>query len=194
MFIEPQLAPQGKTGWIEIICGSMFSGKTEELIRRVNRALIARQHVGIFKPAIDIRYHEIKVVSHNRTEIHSNPVRSAKEILLVARECDVIAIDEVQFFEDELLEVCQALARKGKRVIASGLDMDFEGKPFGVMPQLMAIAEFVTKVHAICVHCGGMASFSYRLTTAKEQVVLGETDAYEPRCRHCFEAGTQLKK
>jgi len=170
----------------------MFSGKTEELIRRVNRALIARQKVAIFKPALDVRYDEVKVVSHNKTEIHSNPVQTAKEILLVGRDCDVIGIDEGQFFDDGLIEVCEILARKGKRIIVSGLDMDFEGKPFGVMAPLMAIAEFVTKVHAICVRCGGMASFSYRLSASRERLLLGEQDVYEPRCRSCFLKGRAL--
>ncbi len=181
-----------KQGWIEVICGSMFSGKTEELIRRVNRSLIAKQNVGIFKPALDVRYDEVKVVSHNRNEIHSNPIQDPKEILLVARSCDVIAIDEAQFFPEDLIEVCEALAKKGKRVIISGLDMDFQGKPFGIMPQLMCIAEFVTKVHAICVQCGGLASFSYRLNSSRERVLLGEKESYEPRCRPCFNLGPAL--
>ncbi|MCS6968258.1 MAG: thymidine kinase [Cytophagales bacterium] len=189
MFIEPYYPSKTPHGWIEVICGSMFSGKTEELIRRVNRALIARQKVAIFKPALDVRYDEVKVVSHNKNEIHSNPVRTATEILLLGRDCDVIGIDEAQFFDDTLLEVVETLARKGKRVIVSGLDMDFEGKPFGVMAPMMAIAEFVTKVHAICVRCGGMASFSYRLSRSRERFLLGEKDLYEPRCRSCFLKG-----
>ncbi|WP_250629904.1 thymidine kinase [Rhodoflexus caldus] len=192
MFIEPYHPNKTPHGWIEVICGSMFSGKTEELIRRVNRALIARQKVAIFKPALDVRYDEVKVVSHNKTEIHSNPVQTAKEILLVGRDCDVIGIDEAQFFDEGLIEVCETLARRGKRVILSGLDMDFEGKPFGVMAPLMAIAEFVTKVHAICVRCGGMASFSYRLSASRERLLLGEQDAYEPRCRSCFLKGKSV--
>ncbi|MCU0448859.1 MAG: thymidine kinase [Bernardetiaceae bacterium] len=192
--MEPYLTNHTRSGWIEVICGSMFSGKTEELIRRVNRALIARQEVAIFKPLLDSRYDEVKVVSHNRTELHSNPISDPREMLLVARNCHVIGVDEAQFFDDSLPEVCEALAKRGKRIIVSGLDMDFEGKPFGVLPHLMAIAEFITKVHAVCVQCGGMASFSYRLAASRERVLLGEKEAYEPRCRHCFYLGEALPK
>ncbi|AWW30653.1 thymidine kinase [Echinicola strongylocentroti] len=189
MFIEPLIGnnnPKDKKGHIEVICGSMFSGKTEELIRRLNRALIARQKIEIFKPAIDTRYHESNVVSHNETEIRSTPVQFADDILLLAGDCDVVGIDEVQFFDEQIVRVANQLAIAGKRVIIAGLDMDFEGRPFDPMPQLLAAAEYVTKVHAICMKCGDLASYSYRLTPAKEKVVLGEKDSYEARCRKCF--------
>ncbi len=186
MFLEPQLNPHKQIGWIEVICGSMFSGKTEELIRRINRALIAKQKVAIFKPTFDNRYDDIKVVSHNRNEIHSIPVATSAKILELAQDSEVIAIDEAQFFDKDLPEVCNILANKGIRVVISGLDMDFQGKPFGIMPELIAVAEYVTKVHAICMRCGGIASYSFRLSASKEQVLLGEKDIYEARCRHCF--------
>jgi thymidine kinase len=186
MFLEPQLGHLRSIGWIEVICGSMFSGKTEELIRRLNRAFIARQHVEIFKPRMDIRYHEINVVSHNENYIRSSAVSFANDILLLAGNCDVVGIDEAQFFDKDLVKVCTKLANSGKRVIVAGLDMDFEGNPFGIMPQLMAISEFVTKVHAICMKCGGIASYSFRLIDNEEQVVLGEKGEYEARCRKCF--------
>jgi thymidine kinase len=173
-------------GWLEVICGSMFSGKTEELIRKLNRAKIAKQKVEIFKPAIDTRYHEVDVVSHNANAIRSTPVQSAAEILLLSGDSQVIGIDEAQFFDDGLVEVCTKLADSGKRVIVAGLDMDFQGKPFGPMPQLMAIAEYVTKVHAICVVCGEIASYSFRKTNHSSQVMLGETESYEARCRKCM--------
>lgn len=192
MFIEPQLGrkdPGQQAGWIEVVCGCMFSGKTEELIRRLNRAVIARQKVEIFKPAIDKRYHEVKIVSHAEREIRSTPVQFANDILLLAGDCDVVGIDEVQFFDDEIVEVCNHLANSGKRVIAAGLDMDFEGKPFGPMPRLLAVAEFVTKVHAICAQTGELASFSFRLTNQDGQVVLGEKDKYEARSRRAFNQG-----
>lgn len=191
MFIEPQIANESSKniGWIEVICGSMFSGKTEELIRRLNRARLAKQKLEIFKPAIDIRYHDSNVVSHDENEIRSTPVQFANDILLLAGESDVVGIDEAQFFDDTLLEVCEQLAAQGKRVIIAGLDMDFEGVPFGPVPGLMAIAEFVTKVHAICMKCGALASYSYRLTADKNQVLLGEKDQYEARCRSCFLEG-----
>ncbi|SFF46341.1 thymidine kinase [Thermoflexibacter ruber] len=186
MFLEPQWTPHPQTGWIEVICGSMFSGKTEELIRRVNRALIAKQEVKIFKPALDKRYDEIKVVSHDRNHVHAYPVENAYQMLSLVENCQVVAIDEAQFFDNHIVEVCNTLAFRGIRVIVSGLDMDFQGKPFGVMPHLIAIAEFVTKVHAICVCCGGLASYSFRLSPSKKQVLLGEKDIYEPRCRYCY--------
>lgn len=188
MFIEPQVGHLDKKpiGWIEVICGSMFSGKTEELIRRLNRAFIAKQHVEIFKPRIDTRFHEINVVSHNENYIRSSAVSFANDILLLAGNCDVVGIDEAQFFDKDLVEVCSKMAKSGKRVIVAGLDMDYEGKPFGVMPQLMAVSEFVTKVHAICMKCGGVASYSYRLIDNEDQVVLGEKGEYEARCRKCF--------
>ena len=165
----------------------MFSGKTEELIRKLNRAKIAKQRVEIFKPAIDTRYHEVDIVSHNANSIRSTPVQSAQEILLLSGDSQVIGIDEAQFFDEGLVEVCNKLAETGKRVIVAGLDMDFQGKPFGPMPHLMAIAEYVTKVHAICVVCGQLASFSYRKTKNSSQVMLGETESYEARCRKCMQ-------
>lgn len=189
MFIEPSLnsrRPTDRKGQIEVICGSMFSGKTEELIRRLNRARLARLKVEIFKPSVDKRYHDVDVVSHNENSIRSTPVNFAGDILLLAGDCDVVGIDEAQFFDEEIVRVVQLLANKGKRVIMAGLDMDFEGKPFEPMPRLMAIAEYVTKVHAICMKCGDLAAFSLRLSEAKEKVVLGEKESYEARCRRCF--------
>ena len=191
MFIEPKIdrfdANENKfSGWIEVICGSMFSGKTEELIRRLNRAIIAKQSVEIFKPSMDTRYDETNVVSHDDSAIRSTPVQFANDILLLAGECDVVGIDEAQFFDDGLIHVARILANQGKRVILAGLDMDFAGEPFGPMPGLMGIAEFVTKVHAICIKCGGVASYSYRVKTSEKKVLLGEHDAYEARCRNCF--------
>ncbi len=189
MFIEPLIGnnnPKSQKGHIEVICGSMFSGKTEELIRRLNRALIAKQQVEIFKPALDTRYHESNVVSHNENEIRSSPVNFADDIMLLAGDCDVIGIDEVQFFDQQIVQVANKLAISGKRVILAGLDMDFEGQPFEPMPQLLAIAEYVTKVHAICMKCGDLASYSHRLSGDKRKVMLGEKDAYEARCRQCF--------
>lgn len=175
-----------KAGWVEVICGSMFSGKTEELIRKLNRAKIAKQKVEIFKPAMDTRYHDVDIVSHNANAIRSTPIHSSHEILLLSGDSQVIGIDEAQFFDDGLIEVCTLLADSGKRVIVAGLDMDFLGKPFGPMPKLMAIAEFVTKVHAICVVCGELASYSHRKTDVSSQVMLGETESYEARCRKCM--------
>ncbi len=188
MFIEPHFGQlnEQKPGWVEIICGSMFSGKTEELIRRLKRSLLANQKVEIFKPQIDTRYHNKNVVSHDENSIRSTPVPFANEILLLAENTQVVGIDEAQFFDEDLIEVCTKLSNSGKRVIVAGLDMDFEGKPFGPMPALMAIAEFVTKVHAICMKCGEVASYSYRLSDKKDQVLLGEQDRYEARCRNCF--------
>jgi thymidine kinase len=189
MFVEPHIGREegGKgKGWIELICGSMFSGKTEELIRRLNRALIAKQKIEIFKPKLDTRYDESEVVSHNKTKIRSTPVDFAEDILLYSGTSEVVGIDEAQFFDAEIVNVVNKLANQGKRVIIAGLDMDFSGKAFGSMPELMATAEYVTKVHAICVKCGGIASYSYRLSEEKEKVMLGEKDKYEPRCRKCF--------
>lgn len=194
MFIEPasrREPPHLRTGWIEVVCGSMFSGKTEELIRRLNRARIARLHVVIVKPSIDTRYHEVDIVSHNSLTINSIPVQRASDILLHTGDCDVVGIDEAQFFDSDIVAVCDQLANAGKRVIVAGLDMDFSGKPFGCMPQLMAIAEYVTKVHAICVVCGDIAHYSYRLVPSQERVLLGETDSYEARCRRCFHLGDE---
>lgn len=195
MFVE-QPIPKGEkkgAGWVEVICGSMFSGKTEELIRRLNRALIAKQSVEIFKPSVDTRYHESDVVSHNESAIRSTPVQFANDIILLSGTSDVVGIDEAQFFDDSLVEVCNQLASHGKRVIIAGLDMDFEGNPFGPIPNLLAQAEYVTKVHAICMNCGALASYSYRLTDNKQTVMLGEQSTYEARCRKCFLEG-QLKK
>lgn len=190
LFLEPTHSKSAQhtnsQGWIEVICGSMFSGKTEELIRRLKRAKIAQLQVEIFKPASDIRYHEEDIVSHNQNSIRSTPVLSASEILLLAGDCDVVGLDEAQFFDDQIVEVCNTLANQGKRVIIAGLDMDFKGLPFGTMPNLMAIAEYVTKVHAVCVQCGGVAHYSYRTVNQDQTVLLGETDSYEARCRTCF--------
>ena len=189
MFVEPSpnksKSPERK-GQIEVICGSMFSGKTEELIRRLTRAKIARLKVEIFKPSLDKRYHDENVVSHNENSIRSTPVDFAGDILLLAGDCDVIGVDEAQFFDVDLADVVQKLANQGKRVILAGLDMDFEGKPFEPMPQLMAIAEYVTKVHAICMKCGDLAAFSLRLSASKDKVMLGEKESYEARCRKCY--------
>ncbi|HPR61559.1 MAG: thymidine kinase [Prolixibacteraceae bacterium] len=186
MFLEKDLSGRPQKGWVEVICGSMFSGKTEELIRRLNRAKIARQSVEIFKPAIDTRYSDTAVVSHNENAIRSTPVETASNILLLSGNVDVIGIDEAQFFDNALVEVCNKLAGMGIRVVVAGLDMDFQGKPFGPMPQLMAIAEYVTKVHAICMRCGSLANFSHRLSHEEKLVVLGEKNEYEPLCRECF--------
>jgi len=189
MFVEPRYNPHQRKGWIEVICGSMFSGKTEELIRRLNRAKIANQVVEIFKPSIDNRYHDTAVVSHNDNSIPSTPVNSSLNILLMLNNASVVGIDEAQFFDDELLYVCEQLAAKGIRVIIAGLDMDYMGKPFGPMPALMAVAEYVTKVHAICMVCGDLATHSFRKITDKNLVMLGQKDTYEARCRNCFNNG-----
>ena len=173
-------------GWIEVICGSMFSGKTEELIRRMKRAQFANLKVEIFKPSIDVRYSDVEVVSHDSNAIQSTPVESAQNILLLASDVDVVGIDEAQFFDDGIVDVCRQLADSGIRVIVAGLDMDYMGVPFGPMPALMATAEYVTKVHAICVRCGDLAHHSHRLTEDDKQVVLGAQDTYQPICRHCF--------
>jgi thymidine kinase len=187
MFLENTNIERRKDGWIEVICGSMFSGKTEELIRRIRRAIYARQKVEIFKPDIDVRYDEEKVVSHNETAINSTPVQSASRILLLVNtDVEVVGIDEAQFFDSELVNVCNELASRGIRVIVAGLDMDYLGKPFGPMPALMAMAEYVTKVHAICLGCGGLAQYSHRKVHNDKLVLLGETDSYEPLCRHCY--------
>lgn len=175
-----------RQGRIEVICGSMFSGKTEELIRRLNRARIAQQKVEIYKPMIDTRYSEEDVVSHDSNSVASTPVDSSQSILLMATEADVIGIDEAQFFDEGLVEVCNTLANRGKRIIIAGLDMDFKGVPFGPMPALCAIAEDVTKVHAICVRCGNLAHVSHRIVAGDKQVMLGELQEYEPLCRHCY--------
>ena len=186
MFYENQHNSKSGRGWIEVICGSMFSGKTEELIRRLKRAKIAKQHVEIYKPRIDVRFDEINVVSHDDNSIVSIPVETASEILFYAEEVDVIGIDEAQFFDMELVNVCNRLADRGIRVIVAGLDMDYKRNPFGPMPALMASAEFVDKVHAICVKCGNLAQYSHRTSSETKQVVLGETNNYEPLCRTCY--------
>ena len=173
-------------GSIEVICGSMFSGKTEELIRRLKRAQIAKLNVEIFKPRTDTRYDETAVVSHDLNSIQSTPVESSSAILLLGTNTQVVGIDEAQFFDGEIVRVVQLIANQGKRVILAGLDMDFEGKPFDPMPELMAIAEYVTKVHAICMKCGDLAAFSFRLSNSKQKVMLGEKESYEARCRKCF--------
>jgi thymidine kinase len=185
MFIEPSITGE-RRGWIEVVCGSMFSGKTEELIRRLKRAKIANLKVEIFKPAIDIRYDETQVVSHDANAIQSTPIDNSQTILLMATGVDVVGIDEAQFFDAEIMHVCETLADRGTRVIVAGLDMDYLGKPFGPMPQLLAIADYITKLHAICVKCGNIASISYRKTAQSGQVLLGEKDTYEPRCRKCY--------
>lgn len=179
-----------RAGWIEVVCGSMFSGKTEELIRRLRRARIARQRVEIFKPALDKRFSEVEVVSHDENAIPSTPVATADQILLLAADATVVGIDEAQFFSVELLSVCQQLARQGKRVIVAGLDQDYLGQPFEPIPQLMAVAEFVTKLHAVCVVCGAPANHSQRIRASGERVLLGAGDAYEPRCRVHFQPTT----
>ena len=191
MFLEPHFKGQ-RSGWIEVICGSMFSGKTEELIRRLRRARIANQEVVVYKPSRDIRYGRDRVVSHDENYITSIAVSKASELLSLAEGVEVVGIDEAQFFDDRLPEVCQELALKGIRVIAAGLDMDFKGQPFGPMPNLLAVAEYITKVHAICTHCGNLATHSYRLSNEGDQVVLGEKDKYEPRCRVCYAMGNIL--
>jgi thymidine kinase len=186
MFIESNLPNTRKRGWIEVVAGSMFSGKTEELIRRLRRAEIARQKVEIFKPSIDVRYSVTDVVSHNENSIRSTAVDNSATILLLSGNVDVIGIDEAQFFDLGLIDVCNKLADMGIRVIVAGLDMDFKGQPFGPVPGLMASAEYVTKVHAICMRCGNLAQFSHRLSDTDKLVVLGEKEAYEPLCRECF--------
>jgi len=186
MFLETPDSNKQNKGWVEVICGSMFSGKTEELIRRLKRAQYAKQKVEIFKPAIDVRYDEEKVVSHDSNEVHSTPVPSSANILLLANDVDVIGIDEAQFLDDELPAVCSALANRGVRVIVAGLDMDYLGNPFGPIPNLMATAEYVSKIHAICVDCGDLAMHSNRITASKDLVHLGEQKEYEALCRSCF--------
>jgi thymidine kinase len=192
MFLEPHFKGQ-RNGWLEVICGSMFSGKTEELIRRLKRAKIANQKVEIFKPRIDTRYDEVKVVSHDENFILAVPIDSSKKLLDLSEGVGVVGIDEAQFFDEELPEVCQQLALAGKRVIIAGLDMDFKGRPFGPMPNLLAVAEYITKVHAICQHCGNLATHSYRLVHESGTVLLGEKESYEPRCRTCYSMGNILK-
>jgi thymidine kinase len=184
MFIEPNFTGE-RRGWIEVICGSMFSGKTEELIRRLKRVEIAHLRSEIFKPSMDTRYDEQKIVSHDENKIQSTPIDNSQTILLLAQDVDVVGIDEAQFFDDQITTVCEALALKGMRVIVAGLDMDYQGRPFGQMPNLLAIADYITKLHAICVVCGNIANVSYRKIKTGGQVLLGEKDIYEPRCRVC---------
>jgi|TARA_R100000306_G_scaffold13173_1_gene15909 thymidine kinase len=186
MFLENTVNQKEQFGWIEVICGSMFSGKTEELIRRLKRAKFARQRVEIFKPTIDIRYDEEKVISHDSNEIRSTPVPAAANIPMLADNCDVIGIDEAQFFDDEIVQVCNDLANRGIRVIVAGLDMDFKGNPFGPMPNLMATAEYVTKVHAVCTRTGNLANYSFRKSQSDDLVLLGETEEYEPLSRAAY--------
>ena len=183
-----------KAGSIEVICGSMFSGKTEELIRRMKRAQFAKQKVAIYKPCIDVRYSEDEVVSHDAHSIPSIPINSPARMLEIASDVEVVGIDEAQFFDESIVEVVQSLANRGVRVIIAGLDTDFLGKPFGPMPALMAVAEDIQKVHAICVKCGSPANHSHRLSKNDQLVVLGEKDVYEPLCRHCYNAAIQADK
>lgn len=190
MFLEVN-SPQVRKGVIEVVCGSMFSGKTEELIRRMKRAQIAKQKVEIFKPKVDNRYSDTDVVSHDSNAIPSTAVENSSNILLMCSDVDVVGIDEAQFFDEGIVDVCTKLANQGIRVIVAGLDMDFRGKPFGPIPALVANAEFVTKVHAICMRCGNLAQFSHRLSHSENLVELGEKDIYEPLCRECFNAATK---
>ena len=185
MFIEPNIR-NTKKGWIEVVCGSMFSGKTEELIRRLKRAQIANLRVEIYKPTVDTRYDISAIVSHNESRVSSVPVLNSQQILLLAQDVDVVGIDEAQFFDEEMPNVAETLALRGIRVIVAGLDMDFLGRPFGPMPAILAMADYVTKLHAICVVCGDIANYSYRKSVSDATVLLGERDVYEPRCRTCY--------
>jgi thymidine kinase len=185
-FLENSIRATGKKGSIEVITGSMFSGKTEELIRRLRRSNYAGLKVEIFKPSLDKRYSETRVVSHDDKSIVSTPVDNASAILLLAGNVDVVGIDEAQFFDDSIIEVCNTLADNGVRVVIAGLDMDFTGKPFGPMPALLAVAEYVTKVHAICMRCGNLAQYSFRKSAEEQVVLLGEKNIYEPLCRNCY--------
>ncbi|MGL4780533.1 MAG: thymidine kinase [Bacteroidales bacterium] len=186
VYNESKIAERHTRGRIEVICGSMFSGKTEELIRRMKRAKIARQAVEIFKPTVDVRYSNDEVVSHDKNSIISTPVDNSSSILLLSSNVEVVGIDEAQFFDEGLTDVCNQLANNGVRVIVAGLDMDYKGKPFGPMPALCAVADDVTKVHAICTRCGNLANYSYRLIENEKQVLLGEKSEYEPLCRACY--------
>ncbi len=186
MFLENTVNPEGQCGWIEVICGSMFSGKTEELIRRLKRAQIAKQKVEIFKPTVDTRYDDENIVSHNENTIASTAVPAAANIRILADTCDVVGIDEAQFFDDGIVRVCNDLANRGVRVIVAGLDMDYKGNPFGPMPALMATAEYVTKVHAVCTRTGNLANYSHRTAGGDKLVELGEKDFYEPLSRAAF--------
>ncbi len=186
MFIEQTKRVQPRKGWIEVVAGCMFSGKTEELIRRLKRAKIARQQVEIFKPSIESRYNEVNIVSHDANAIQSTPVPASSNILLLGHDVDVIGIDEAQFFDDQLPYVCETLANSGTRVIVAGLDMDYLGKPFGPMPHLLAIADYISKVHAICMNCGDLATHSHRIVNESSLILLGEKESYIPLCRTCF--------
>jgi len=194
MFLESNSGRTPKKGWIEVICGSMFSGKTEELIRRLKRAEYANLKVEIFKPVVDTRYDRSEVVSHDDRSVSSTPIENSSQLLLVSNDVQVIGIDEAQFFDDKLTEVCLELANRGFRVVVAGLDMDFLGKPFGPMPNLLACAEYVTKVHAVCVSCGELANFSHRTSLEEGLVVLGETNNYEALCRSCFQKKNEQEK
>jgi thymidine kinase len=192
MFLEPHFKGQ-RSGWIEVVCGCMFSGKTEELIRRLKRAKIAEMKVEIFKPKVDTRYDDTAIISHDAASILAQPVDHSSKLLRISEDTTVVGIDEAQFFDQDLPEVCQELALRGVRVIAAGLDMDYRGIPFGPMPNLLAIAEYVTKVHAICVHCGNLATHSFRLAEEEDLVLLGEKAHYEPRCRSCYHMGNIMR-
>ena len=194
MFLENTVNHTEQYGWIEVICGSMFSGKTEELIRRLRRAQFAKQNVEIFKPSVDVRYDELKVVSHDENEIRCTPVPSSSNILLLANGIDVVGVDEAQFFDDEIVAVCNDLANSGIRVIVAGLDMDFKGNPFGPMPALMATAEYVTKVHAVCTHTGNLAHYSFRKAQNNNIVMLGEMQEYEPLSRAAYYKALQKQQ
>jgi thymidine kinase len=194
MFLENTVNLSQRRGWIEVICGSMFSGKTEELIRRINRARIAKQKVEIFKPEIDKRYDETNVVSHNHSSISSVPLQTAQQMLLYLDNVDVVGVDEAQFFDKDLSNVCNIMAEQGIRVIVAGLDMDYLGNPFGPIPAIMATAEYVTKVHAICMRCGDLAHYSHRTVLSDKLVVLGEKESYEPLCRKCFTEARQNQR
>ena len=192
MFLEPRFRGQ-RSGWIEIVTGCMFSGKTEELLRRVKRSKIAGQSVILFKPARDTRYHDTNVVSHDENSMDSVVIKQAKDMMNYVDDYEVMGVDEAQFFDQDLVKVCEELALEGKRIIAAGLDLDFKGRPFGPIPHLLAVSEYVTKVHAICPHCGNLATHSYRLSQEQATVLLGEKDLYEPRCRKCYSMGNILQ-
>ncbi len=192
MFLEPYVKGR-RSGWIEVICGCMFSGKTEELIRRLKRAKIAGMKVEVFKPAADTRYDDSAIVSHDTSSLLAQPVERSSRLLQISTDTVVVGVDDSQFFDEDLPNVCAQLALRGVRVIAAGLDMDYRGVPFGPMPQLLATAEYVTKVHAICVHCGNLATHSYRLAEGESVVLLGEKEHYEPRCRSCYQMGNILR-
>lgn len=192
MFLEPRFRGQ-RSGWIEIVTGCMFSGKTEELLRRIKRSKIAGQSVILFKPARDTRYHDTNVVSHDENSMDSVVISKARDMMNYMDQYEVIGVDEAQFFDQDLVQVCEELALEGKRIIAAGLDLDFKGRPFGPIPHLLAVSEYVTKVHAICPHCGNLATHSYRLSQEQATVLLGEKDHYEPRCRKCYSMGNILQ-